>query len=305
MNSTELMSTYSIVAADADELGVAVQTHQMCVGSVVPWVEPGVGAVATQSLVNVRLGPAGLAMLRQGVSPERTVEALAASDTEASRRQFAVIDTSGTAAAFTGDGCIREASHQTGSGYSVQANMMYTTTVVEAMAEAFEASQGRLAERMLEALRAAQYHSGDIRGMQSAALVTVSTDPGVRPWQRIFDLRVDESDDPLEEMGRLVRLRSAQLTDQNGHKALEEGRIDLARNRFSEARAFAPELEELGFWEAIFLAEKDESSLDEARSILKEALSDEPAREQWFELIDRLEECGILRTSGLRGRLQY
>jgi len=305
MRSTDLLATYSIVAADCDEIGVAVQTHQMCVGSVVPWVEAGVGAVATQSLVNVRLGPDGLSLLRHGVSPERTVEALAASDPDSRRRQFAVIDTSGTAAAFTGDGCIREASHRTGSGYSVQANMMYTTTVVDAMAIAFEKSQGPLAERMLEALKAAELNSGDIRGMQSAALVTASVSHEARPWQHVFDLRVDESGHPLAELERLVRLRRAQLIDNHGHEQLDSGNPDSATERFGSARSLAPELEELGFWQAVSLADKDASQMETARAILAESIGGRDDEARWLDLIDRLEECGLVDTEGLRGKLGY
>ena len=305
MESTELFATYSIVAADADEIGVAVQTHQMCVGAVVPWVEAGVGAVATQSLTNVRFGPSGLTLLRHGVTPEGVVEALVATDPEAQRRQFAVIDASGTAAAFTGDGCIREASHRTGSGFSVQANMMYTTTVVDAMASAFEKSNGPLAARMMQALRAAQENAGDIRGMQSAALVTAPALQPVKPWQREIDLRVDESDNPLDELDRLVRLKQAQAIDRRGHAALGEGETEKAQARFDEARTMAPELEEMGFWQAVTLADRDPKAIEAARAILKGSIAGDPAEKQWLELIDRLEQCGLLRTDRLRDKLQY
>ena len=120
MIRTDILATYSIVAADGDEIGAAVQTQQMAVGSVVPWLVPGLGAVVTQSLANVALGPLGLRLLEQGVTPEHVVTALEASDLESGRRQFAVIDSEGIAAAFTGEGCIREASHRTGSGFSVR-----------------------------------------------------------------------------------------------------------------------------------------------------------------------------------------
>ena len=120
MINRRLFSTYSIVAADEREIGAAVQTHQMCVGSIVPWLLPGIGAVVTQSLVNISLGPIGLAMLDEETPSAKVVEAMAASDAEAHRRQFAVVDAEGEAAAFTGSGCIPEAGHRTGDGYSVQ-----------------------------------------------------------------------------------------------------------------------------------------------------------------------------------------
>lgn len=303
MIHSQLFSTYSIVAADSDEIGAAVQTHQMSVGSIVPWLRPGVGAVVTQSLVNVSLGPLGLEMLAAGVSPDRIVRALEASDREASRRQFAVIDPNGIAAAFTGDGCIPHAMHQTGAGYSVQANMMLSDRVVPAMAAAFEANHGPLAERMLRALEAAQAQEGDIRGMQSAALVTVATDPARRHWERQFDLRVDEHDHPLAELGRLVRLRRAQILGERGDEALEAGDVGSALERWAEARGLAPEQEELGFWQAVQLADTHPEHAEDAAAILREALASEPEPDRWLELVDRLIDCGLAESEDLRRRL--
>ena len=304
MIQTDLFSTYSIVAADADEIGVAVQTHQLSVGSLVPWLSPGLGAVATQSLVNVSLGPLGLRLLEQGVSPEHVIAALQASDREAHRRQFAVIDAEGAAAAFTGEGCIQEASHRTGNGYSVQANMMLNDTVVDAMAEAFEEFNGPLAERMLAVLEAAEAEAGDIRGMQSAALVTVPNDRSVPAWQHRFDLRVDEHVNPLAELSRLVRLRRAQLIAGEGEEALAAGNVEIALERWTEARALAPEQEELAFWQAVLLADAVPERLDDAAAILRVGLEPESAPERWLELVDRLSACGIVSTKDLREKLE-
>ena len=300
MKPIDLFSTYSIVARDPEtgRLGVAVQTHQMGVGSVVPWLIPGVGAVATQSLVNVSFGPLGLAMLQAGVPAPKVVEALVASDGNAARRQLAVVDANGRAAAWTGQGCIPEAQHHIGEGYSVQANMMTLDSVVPAMARAFEAATGDLAQRMMQALEAAQAEDGDIRGMQSAALKVVSGDTSDHAWETLYDLRVDESADPLTELARLVRLRHAQLVDQSGYEALRQGNHGRARAQWEAARGEAPELAELGFWQAMTLAD-DLGEFDEAASLLRSVLSDEPRRSHWYDLIGRLEQCGLLERPGV------
>lgn len=303
MRHSQLFTTYSVVAADGDEIGAAVQTHQMCVGSVVPWLEPGLGAVVTQSLVNISLGPLGLDLLRQRVTPALVVSALEASDLDSTRRQFAVISSDGTAAAFTGSGCIPHASHIAGSGYSVQANMMLNDSVVPAMAEAIESNHGPIADRMLSALEAAEANAGDIRGMQSAALVTVKNDPSRPAWERTMDLRIDEHATPLTELRRLVRLRSAQITANKGDELLKSD-PEKALRIWADARDEAPELEELGFWQALELAETHPDRIPEAAEILKEAISDEPHRERWMDLVERLVECGLMKRKGLRRELE-
>lgn len=296
---TQLFSTYSIVARDAatGQLGVAVETHQMSVGYLVPWLVPGVGAVATQSLVNISFGPMALTMLKEGVPAPRVIGALVASDERADRRQAAVVDGQGRVGAWTGSGCIAEAAHHMGEGYSVQANMMTNPTVVGAMANAFENASGDLAQRMLAALQAAQREGGDIRGMQSAALVVAPGERSAPEWQRVYDLRVDEHADPVNELGRLVRLRHAQLTDQRGHEALDAGRRDEALHLWTDARTSAPELEELAFWQAMTLADKH-ADLNGAAAILRPVLANDPLRAQWIDLIGRLERCGLIERAG-------
>jgi uncharacterized Ntn-hydrolase superfamily protein len=293
----QLLNTYSIVARDAEtgQLGVAVQTHQMGVGRLVPWLLPGVGAIATQSLVNISFGPMGLEMLREGVDAERVIAALVASDEGANRRQVAVVDAAGRAAAWTGADCIAEAAHHVGEGYSVQANMMTNPTVVPAMARAYERTTGDLAARMLAALQAAEAEGGDIRGMQSAALVVVPGNKDVKTWTTDYDLRVDEHATPLNELGRLVRLRHAQILDGEGYTALDEGRHDEALDSWAKARREAPELEELAFWQAVRLADAH-SDLDNAASILRPALARHPRRAQWIDLIRRLQACGLIEN---------
>ena len=301
---SELFSTYSIVARhpDTGQFGVAVQTHQMCVGSVVPWLLPGRGAFATQSLANIRFGPMTLAMLQEGISAPHIIQALVASDADAHRRQIAVVDASGQAAAWTGDGCIAQASHHVGQGYSVQANMMTRGTVVDAMARAYESATGDLAQRMLAALEAAQREGGDIRGMQSAALKVVPGDASKPIWAADYDLRVDEHENPVAELARLVRLGRAQVLDGEGHRLFEDARLDEALAKWAEARQIAPELEELPFWQAMALAEKPEHTAA-AIEILKPALAQDPRREHWLDLIRRLADCGLLERAGAAGEL--
>jgi uncharacterized Ntn-hydrolase superfamily protein len=298
-HSSELLSTYSIVARDpgTGQLGVAVQTHQMCVGWIVPWLLPGVGAIATQSLVNVSFGPIGLAMLREGVPAPQIIDGLTASDPQANRRQVAIVDANGLVGAWTGDGCIPEASHKIGEGYSVQANMMTNPTVVPAMADAYESASGDIAQRMLAALQAAQAEGGDIRGMQSAAIKVVSGDASKHDWETDYDLRVDEHETPVDELARLIRLRHAQLTEQQGFEALADDKRDEALKLWADARAEAPELEELAFWQAMTLAD-EHADIKAAAEILRPALAHDPLRDQWIDLINRLQTCGLLERKG-------
>ena len=173
------VSTYSIVALDPEtgELGVAVQSHWFSVGALVPWARAGVGAVATQSLVEPGYGPLGLELMAAGKTASQALDALKVADAHPEIRQVAMVDAEGNVAAHTGDNCIPEAGHRTGENYSVQANLMANDTVPDAMARAFESAEGDLAARLLAALQAAEAAGGDIRGKQSAAILVVSGEP--------------------------------------------------------------------------------------------------------------------------------
>jgi len=296
---SKLFSTYSIVARDPEtgELGVAVQTHQMCVGWVVPWMKPGLGALATQASANIKFGPLGLALLEEGIEPEQIIAALVASDPGADRRQVAVVDAQGRAAAHTGANCIQYASHHVGEGYTVQANMMTRSTVIPAMVEAFESATGDLAVRMMAALYAAQAEDGDIRGMQSAALKIVSGDRSTPAWDVIYDLRVDEHERPLDELARLVRLRRAAVVDERGHEALTAGKREEALALWQQAREIAPEMEEIPFWQAMNLADELQD-YDGAAAVLRPVFERDSRRDEWVDLIRRLEACGMLSRAG-------
>ncbi len=198
--------TFSIVARDPERrlLGVAVSTAVPCVGAMVPHVLPGVGAIATQSFTNVRLGIDGLRLLELGLSPEAALIALLGEDPQADRRQAAGIDARGRVFAYSGASCVDWYGHHSGIDYSVQGNMLVGRETIDAMAEAFERSTGHLALRLLESLEAGQAAGGDKRGRESAALL-VPAPAGAEPWDGV-DLRVDQHDDPVAELRRIFDL---------------------------------------------------------------------------------------------------
>lgn len=203
------VSTYSIVACDLEraEWGVATESKFLAVGSVVPWAEAEVGAVATQSYANPRYGPDGLALLRQGLSAEEVAKRLTDADDGRAQRQLGIVDANGGAVTFTGDECHDWAGGRTGAGYAAQGNLLVSGETVDALAETFEASSGPLAERLLDALAAAQAAGGDRRGQQSAALVVVKRDGGYAGLSdTLVDLRVDDHERPVDELRRLYGL---------------------------------------------------------------------------------------------------
>lgn len=203
------ISTYSLVACDLNEgeWGVAVQSKFLAVGSVVPWAEPEVGAVATQAYANPRYGPDGLALLRQGLSAEDVVRRLTDADDGRDERQLGVVDATGRGATFTGASCQAWAGGRTGAGYAAQGNILVSGETVDALAETFEAAEGSLVERLLESLAAAQAAGGDRRGQQSAALLVVRRDGGYGSLSDVVvDLRVDDHETPIEELRRLFVL---------------------------------------------------------------------------------------------------
>jgi len=250
--------TYSIVARDPESgrFGIAVQSHFLNVGPVVPWLEAGVGGVATQAMVNVAWGPMGLEMLRAGASAEEAVAALVASDPQAQARQVGVVDDQGRAAAHTGSETIPAAGHLVRDGFTVQGNLLERATCWPAMAEAYEAglSEGlSFAERLLRALEAAEREGGDVRGRQSAAIQIVESNVHAAAWRgRLMDLRVEDHPDPVPELRRIVEIYLAyQLTDDAGDAA--KAGLD-ADQRYARAREMAPDAYELVFWRGVELA---------------------------------------------------
>lgn len=202
-------STFSIVAADiaAGELGIAVQSKFLAVGAAVPWLEAGVGAVATQAWANTSYGPRGLELLRSGATPLQAVEALVGGDDGRARRQLGIVDARGKSATYTGDECTEWAGGVCGDGFAAQGNILAGPAVVDGLVSGFQQTQGTLAERLLGALRAAQRAGGDKRGQQSAALVVVKPKGGYGGYNdRYIDLRVDDAREPIEQLAHLLDL---------------------------------------------------------------------------------------------------
>lgn len=288
------VSTYSIVARDAKtgELGVAVQSHWFQVGSVVPWAEAGVGAVATQSFAEISYGPKGLDLMRAGKSPREALDALLAADAQRDVRQVAMVDAQGRVAAWTGPSCIAAAGQLQGEGYSVQANLMDRAEVWPAMAAAFETAQGDLAERLVAALEAAEAQGGDIRGRQSAALLVVGPKVVAEPYrERRVDLRVDDHPQPLAELRRLLELHRAYESMNAGDEALALGKTDEATRHYTDAARRAPHIEELPFWQAVTLWSAGQK--DAARPIFREVFAKNPA---WRRVLPRLVPAGLLKA---------
>jgi uncharacterized Ntn-hydrolase superfamily protein len=208
----EPIATYSIAACDleAEHWGVATQSKFLAVGSVVPWAEPHVGAIATQAYANPRYGPEGLALLRDGLSAEQVVERLTSADDGRDHRQLGVVDRDGGSATFTGGDCLEWAGGHRGRCYAAQGNILVSAATVEAMASTFGSSTGLLAERLMDCLDAAQAAGGDRRGQQSAALLVVEKDGGYASLSdTIVDLRVEDHERPLKELRRLYGLHQA------------------------------------------------------------------------------------------------
>jgi uncharacterized Ntn-hydrolase superfamily protein len=292
------VATFSIVARDPQtgELGVAVQSHWFSVGSVVPWAEAGVGAVATQSFVEPSYGPNGLALMKEGVDPKEALSRLLAKDEQRGVRQVAFVDAKGRAAAHTGEGCIPGAGHHVGNGYTTEANLMLTNEVPDAMAKAYEAATGPFAERLLAALDAAQAVGGDIRGKQSAAILIVRDKASAKPWtDRLIDLRVEDNPLPLVELRRLLVLHRAYDKMNRGDDAVSLNKMDEALKEYSGAQAMVPENDEFVFWTAVTLVGNGRT--DEAMPLFSRAFRMNPA---WMLLIPRLPAVGQLpKTPGL------
>ncbi len=267
--------TMSIIARDPQtgELGVAVESHYFSVGPVCPWAEAGVGAVATQATAEPLYGQLGLEMMRYGKDAPAVLKALLAADSASETRQVAMIDAEGNVAAHTGARITPAAGHLTGKDYSVQGNTMSSEKVWPAMARAFEQKTGDLVDRLLAALEAGQAAGGDIRGQQTAAIIVVSGISTRRPWKdRIFDLRVEDSPQPISELKRLVRLQRAYRFALKGEDFASEKNWDQAINSYRKAVELAPEKEEIryGLAAVLFQAGRDEESLPIFRQVFRE-----------------------------------
>jgi len=284
--------TYSIVAIDKEtgEMGAAVQSHWFSVGSSVIWAESGVGAICTQSFIEASYGPLGLELMRAGKTSEEALAGLLKADQYEAVRQVAMIDNQGRVAAHTGKSCIPEAGHYIGIGFTCQANLMLKNTVWNAMAKAFEGTQGELVDRLMAALEAAEGEGGDIRGKQSAAIIVVKGRSSGAWWKdRAYDLRVEDSAAPLTELKRLIRLNKAYNFMNKGDELFTEGKVEEAMKSYSRAMEMYPDNAEMVFWPAVTLAST--GKVEESLPLFKKVFAMDS---NWAVLVPRLPQVGQL-----------
>jgi uncharacterized Ntn-hydrolase superfamily protein len=284
--------TYSIVARDAATgmLGVAVQSHYFSVGSVVTWARAGVGAVATQSFVELSYGPLGLELMGAGKSAQEALQSLLESDRYGERRQIAMVDSKGNIAVHTGEGCIPYAGHAVGIGFSAQANLMANDTVWGSMKDSFERNADlEFPERLASSLMAAEAAGGDIRGSQSAAILVVGPDVAPHSWMgRVLELRVEDHPKPVEELTRLIRMHRAYELADKAETLLHDGKYDESSKLYQQATEYA-QLDELNYWRALSLLKAGKK--EDAEAILEQVYSKAP---NWKRLTELLKRSGRL-----------
>ena len=294
--SEPLAHTFSIVARDpaTGEMAAAVQSHWFSVGSSVIWGKSGVGVVATQSFIRKAYGPLGLELMEKGESPQNALNELLAKDPGKEVRQVAFLNTKGESAVYTGKKCIDYARDIHGANYSVQSNMMLTDQVCKAMQAAFLKNTNLpLAERVVACLKAAQGAGGDIRGKQSAALIVVSGKPVKDSWDdKIIDLRVDDSENPIPELSRLLALQRAYQHMNNGDLQVEKGNMPKAMAEYTAAEKMFPSNLEMQYWHAITLA--NNKGIAQAAAMLKKIYAKDP---NWRELTRRLPKVDQLNVT--------
>ncbi len=294
--SDPLAHTFSIVARDhkTGEMAAAVQSHWFSVGSSVIWGKSGVGVVATQSFIRKAYGPLGLDLMGKGESPQKALDELLSKDPGREVRQVAFLNTKGESAVYTGKKCIDFARDIHGANFSVQSNMMLTDQVCIAMQQAFvKNSKLPLAERVVACLKAAQAVGGDIRGKQSAALIVVSGKPVKDSWDdKLIDLRVEDSDNPVPELSRLLKLHRAYEHMNNGDLNVEKGNMPKAMAEYTAAEKMFPSNLEMQYWHAITLA--NNHGVAEAAKMLKKIYAIDP---NWRELTRRLPKVDQLTVT--------
>ncbi|MEC7985643.1 MAG: DUF1028 domain-containing protein [Myxococcota bacterium] len=291
-----LVHTYSILARDPDTgfLGGAVQSHWFNVGGTVLCGKAGVGIIATQSFVNPLFGPQGIGLLEQRKAANQVLDALLASDEQKELRQVCVLDAAGGVATFTGKRCIEAAGHLSGDQFSVQANLMESTSIWDAMAEGYRDARDKpFALRLLTALQAAQDAGGDLRGMQSAALLVLDKQPVKNPYEgRLIDLQVADHIDPLTELKRLYWIDQAYKHSAAAERLLSEKKDKAAMLEYEKARQSMPNNLELQFWYAIALLNMHREI--KAIPVLQTIVSLEP---NWLLVLSRIQSAGLLRIS--------
>jgi uncharacterized Ntn-hydrolase superfamily protein len=282
--------TYSIVAYDraTGQLGAAVQSHWFSVGSTVPWVEAGVGAVATQSFIDPSYGALGLDLMRAGKTANEALAGLLKADASESVRQVGMVDARGRAASHTGNNCIPEAGGYVGDGFACQANLMLKNTVWTAMARAYESTKGELADRLIAALEAAEKEGGDIRGRQSAAIIVARGKNTGAPWKdTLYDLRVEDHAAPVPELKRLLKLNKAYNHMNAGDEFMTANKVAEALKEYSLGMEIYPDNPEMLFWPAVTMAST--GKVEQSLPLFKKVFAMDP---NWAVLLPRLPGVG-------------
>ncbi|SEA72093.1 DUF1028 domain-containing protein [Psychroflexus halocasei] len=289
----EFAHTFSILARDAEtgEMAVGVQSHWFSVGTAVPWAKSGVGVVATQSFVSKRYGYEGIELLEKGYTPEKALNHLLKQDQNKAYRQVAMLNNDGKIAVHTGEKCVESAGHKIGDNFVVQANMMLNDEVIERMYDAYKMNLHLpLAERVMSAMHAAQGTGGDIRGKQSAALVVVSSEKPKNPWDdRIIDLRVDDHQNPIKELDRLLNVHRAYEFMNKGDVAMENQNTEAALDAYGKAEKLLPNNTEMKFWKAVALV--NSGDVKKAVPLFERIFSID---KNWQKLLERLPKADLL-----------
>ena len=283
--------TYSIIGRDHEsgEIGIAVQSRWFHAGQDLAWIEPGVGAVCTQAMMEPVYGLRGLELLRDGRNAEEALTELTAADEGRDVRQVAIADADGRYAQHTGAACVAAAGHATGRDCCAQGNMLASATCWGAMIEAFEVTDGDLTDRLLAALDAAEREGGDARGRQAARIIVRPAQASGVPWQdRVIDLQIVDHSDPVPELRRLVKVKRAY--DHLGKAFDLVGRGDLAgaADEAAAAQELAPADDQIAFWRASFLGSA--GRLEEATQAWLEATRAHPG---WPEFLKRCVDAGL------------
>jgi uncharacterized Ntn-hydrolase superfamily protein len=270
--------TYSIIGRDPDSgaMGVATQSQAFAVGSSVPFANPGYGVIATQSMGEPMYGELGLDALQAGLTASEALEALRSVDPHPERRQVAMLDGYGNIDVYTGSACVPEAGHRTGECCAALANMMVSEDVWDAMVEAYEASEGRLADRLMRALHAAEDAGGDVRGTRSAAILVVRAERSGRPWRdHVVDLRVDDATEPLSALDDMVAHSDRYHRMVEAFEFSLEGRIDDALEELGSVEPQPEEDPDLALWRAVVLGKA--GRIDDAKELVDRLHDEAPS----------------------------
>ena len=290
-----LVSTFSIVAFDPStkDLGVAVQSRYFSVGSVVPWAEAEVGAVATQSFVNVSYGPHGLRLLKEGLTVDEVIDRLTQEDKEKEYRQLGIIDSEGNANAFTGKKCLEWAGSKVGKNFAAQGNILAGEEVIQNMGRNFESTRGDLAERLVAALEGGETAGGDARGRQSAALLVVRKNLGRAGYgDRYIDLRVEDNPDPIAELKRLLNLHRVYSLIDDSEDSLTKGDLKAALGDLKKAIAMTQKNDDV--YVDLGIVNLKLGKKKEAISAFKKALRLNPKMKT---LIKQLPAAGLMKSN--------